>query len=117
MLKTIKKWAVDVALSYAVKYATVENVTGWTLSGVNSLLERASSGADAARIEKVCDTFSRASLLLSVLANSLRDCVVTPDEAAEILEEAGKIVSTSSLTDAGLRALVEKAGAYVKERI
>ena len=88
-------WNKGIAMGaeYAKSEARVEKIAALVGDKAGDLMEKAAEGKDPEKVKTYCVTFKRSSELLRRASAALEDCVVSPDERAEIAGALADVVS------------------------
>ena len=115
MFTSIKKLAINLAVSAARPYCTTDNLCAILSSLLSSLLARLP--ADPATIAKYGQVISKTSRILETLGLAIQDGVISETETQLLLQNLTEALDASELTDAQLQTALDTLATAIKQRL
>ena len=115
MLASLKKLAINLAVSAARPYCTPDNLCAILSSLLSHLLARLP--ADPATIAKYGQVISKTSRILDTLGMAIQDGIISETETQLLLQNLTEALDASELTDSQLQAALDTLAATLKQKL
>lgn len=115
MFTSIKKLAINLAVSAARPYCTAANLNAFLAGTLTSLLARLP--AEPKSIAQWGQVIAHTSRILETLGIAIQDGIISETETARLLQNLTEALDASELTDAQLQTALDTLATAIKQRL